>query len=77
MQDLTNFPERINAIKTITYTVSDIVTKLLEDNPDIKIDMVDVMTVIEDYAKDDFGCGWGHDTDINEIIFQDENGEEY
>jgi hypothetical protein len=29
------------------------------------------------YANDDFSCGWGHKADMNDLIFQDENGEEY
>jgi hypothetical protein len=28
-------------------------------------------------ARDDFSCGWGHRTDVSDLIFQDESGEEY
>lgn len=41
---------------------------------DVTLD--DVMSVIEDWVKDDFGCGWGHDAGLGDLIFQDENGNE-
>jgi hypothetical protein len=33
--------------------------------------------MITEMAKDDFSCGWGHRTDVSDLIFQDEAGDEY
>ena len=61
-------PERINAIKTVTYDVPAIVESLeqmgMED-----IDLDGVMEYIQEWVFEDFGGDSG-------IIFQDENGEE-
>ena len=61
-------PERINAIKTVTYDVPAIVESLeqmgMED-----IDLEVVMEYIQEWVFEDFGGDSG-------IIFQDENGEE-
>jgi hypothetical protein len=61
-------PERINAIKTVTYDVPAIVESLeqmgMED-----IDLEVVMEFIQEWVFEDFGGDSG-------IIFQDENGEE-
>jgi len=69
------FPERVNVIKSITYQVQDIVDMLRADNKE-EPDMEDVMEQIEEWAKDDFSCGYGHQANIKELIFTDENGEE-
>jgi hypothetical protein len=61
-------PERINAIKTVTYDVPAIVESLeqmgMED-----IDLEVVMEFIQEWVFEDFGGDSG-------IILQDENGEE-
>jgi hypothetical protein len=61
-------PERINAIKTVTYDVPAIVESLeqmgMED-----IDLEVVMEFIQEWVFEDFGGDSG-------IIFQDENGDE-
>ena len=61
-------PERINAIKTVTYDVPAIVESLeqmgMED-----IDLEVVMEYIQEWVFEDFGGDSG-------IIFQDENGDE-
>ena len=63
-----SLPERINAIKTVTYDVPAIVESLeqmgMED-----IDLEVVMEFIQEWVFEDFGGDSG-------IIFQDENGEE-
>ena len=83
-------PERVNVIRTITYDVSKIVEQIQSDrNSEVIYDksgahplaspapitIEDVLEVIEGYVKDDFSCGWGHDfDDLDELIFQDEDG---
>ena len=61
-------PERINAIKTVTYHVPAIIESLeqmgMED-----IDLEVVMEFIQEWVFEDFGGDSG-------IIFQDENGDE-
>ena len=60
-------PERINAIKTITYDVPFIVESLesmgMED-----IDLDVIVEYIQEWIYEDFGD--------NDVILQDENGEE-
>ena len=61
-------PERINAIKTVTYDVPAIVESLEQMGmEDIDLDVV--MEYIQEWVFEDFGGDSG-------IIFQDENGEE-
>jgi hypothetical protein len=61
-------PERINAIKTVTYDVPAIVESLVEMGmEDIDFDVV--MEYIQEWVFEDFGGDSG-------IIYQDENGEE-
>jgi hypothetical protein len=63
-----SLPERINAIKTVTYDVPAIVESLVEMGmEDIDFDVV--MEYIQEWVFEDFGGDSG-------IIFQDENGEE-
>jgi hypothetical protein len=75
------FPERINVTKVISYNVEKIIDQIHEDNRDsgkeIKITLNDVIEMITEMAKDDFSCGWGHRTDVSDLIFQDEAGDEY
>jgi hypothetical protein len=63
-----SLPERINAIKTVTYDVPAIVESLEQMGmEDIDFDVV--MEYIQEWVFEDFGGDSG-------IIFQDENGEE-
>jgi|APGre2960657373_1045057.scaffolds.fasta_scaffold00637_27 hypothetical protein len=75
------WPTRINVIKTITYETEHIYNQILEDNRstgnDIEVGLDDIIEMIHHYANDDFSCGWGHKADMNDLIFMDENGEEY
>jgi hypothetical protein len=68
-------PDRINVTKVVTYDVPDIITKLIEQgmkNPTID----DVVEMVEEWVKDDFSCGWGHQADVRDLIFTNEDGEE-
>jgi hypothetical protein len=64
-------PERINAIKTVTYDVTQIVESLQAMNDDDTYEpaVEDVLQYIEDWVYEDLGGDSG-------VIFQDENGEE-
>lgn len=63
-------PERINAIKAITYYIPDVVHSLEElGYADDEINLEKVMEYIEDWLEEDF-------SGLQGAIFQDENGEE-
>lgn len=62
-------PERINAIKTVTYDVPELV-KDLENAGAENVTIGDIIEYIEDWLTDDFGG------DAYGVILQDENGEE-
>lgn len=68
-----SLPERINAIKTVTYYVPDIVDSLksMNDSPDYDPSLYEVIGYIEDWIEEDLGGG-----NANAIILQDENGNE-
>ena len=72
------FPERINVMKVISYDVESVRQNILSDNRasngDIVVTMDDVIEMINEYVKSDFSCGWGHEADVDDLIFQDENG---
>jgi hypothetical protein len=75
------WPERINVTKVISYDVEKVVEQIREDNRDsdneLEITLDDVIEMIHEMARDDFSCGWGHRTNVSDLIFQDESGEEY
>lgn len=75
------WPERINVIKVISYDVEKVINQIKEDNRDsgeeLEITLDDVIEMIHEYTKDDFSCGWGHRINVDDLIFQDENGEQY
>lgn len=75
------WPERITAIKSVTYDVESIYQNLLSDNRaedgELEITFDDVMNMIEIYVLDDLSCGWGHPISLKDIVFKDENDEEY
>ena len=75
------WPERINVTKVISYDVEKVVEQIREDNRDsdneLEITLDDVIEMIHEMARDDFSCGWGHRTDVSDLIFQDEAGDEY
>ena len=65
-----SLPERINVIKTVTYDVPAILDDIKKMGMDFEIQTVDdVMEFIEDWVAEDFGS-------LDNLVFQDENGEE-
>jgi hypothetical protein len=73
MKTTTKLPERINAIKCITYDVQQIVESIMAEQEleadEVTLEMV--MDRINDWVEEDFA----HDV-ADSTIFQDENGEE-
>lgn len=67
-------PQRINVTKVVSYDVAEIVRSLhevggLEEGKTPTIE--DIIWLIEDWAKDDF-----NQKTLDDLIFQDENGED-
>lgn len=68
-------PQRINVTKVISYDVPKLIADLIEQGMDDPT-FDDVIGMIEEFVKDDFSCGWGHQASVDDLIFTDENGEE-
>ena len=68
---MNDLPERINVIRTVTYDVPSIVSDIrtMLDDHHHNPDLAEVMEYIEDWVAEDFGS-------LDNLIFQDENGEE-
>lgn len=68
-----SLPERINAMKVVSYEVQQIVQALMDEN-EIEADEVTlemVMDRVEEWASEDI-----NESRDDRIIYQDENGEE-
>jgi len=78
METTEKLPERINVMKVISYDVQEIVNKIIEDGSteDGRVSLWDIMQQVEAWTESDFGCEHGHESDLSDLIFQDENGEE-
>ena len=73
---MSDLPERITAMRTVTYDVQTIVQDILNNRAEDEGDEVtldEVMGVIEEYIYDDLGSPI---TRLREITIQDENGYE-
>ena len=67
---MTQLPERINVIKTVTYHVPSIIQDMNQNNAEwIPQDVDDVLEFIEDWVAEDFGS-------LSGLVFQDEDGNE-
>lgn len=73
---MSNLPARINAMRVMTYDVQTIAEELVHETglayEEITIEMV--LERIEHWLGEDFGCRYGHQNDISDLIIQDENG---
>jgi hypothetical protein len=71
---MSQLPERVNAIRTVTYNVASIVETIVEMNAgDVKAEDVtldEVLDIIAGWATEDLSSSH------KEIIYQDQNGEE-
>ena len=68
---MTELPERINVIRTITYDVPKLVSDL-EDMGVEDIDLDSLMEYIEDWVYEDMTAPPSR----HDLVYQDENGEE-
>jgi len=69
-------PTRINVMKVVTYDYQQIASDLeAQGMKDPTFD--DVLGMIEQFAKDDFSCGHGHEASLRGLIFTNsDTGEE-
>jgi len=69
-------PTRINVMKVVTYDYQQIASDLeAQGMKDPTFD--DVLGMIEEFAKDDFSCGYGHEASLRGLIFTNsDTGEE-
>ena len=65
-------PERINAIRVITYSVPDIVSHIEAMRGEPEVTLEEVMDYIEETIEDDMRSPLSR----HEVVYQDENGEE-
>lgn len=73
----TDYPERITVTKSITYDLTLIANDLEQINGK-KPTEDEIIEIVEEYAKDDFSCGWGHQADLKDLIFINaDTGDEY
>lgn len=80
--DRKDWPSTITGMKSVSYDVETVYQNILSDNrasdgDELEITFEDVMNVIETYVLDDLSCGWGHQTNLKDIVFIDEDGNEY
>ena len=68
-------PEYIVATRKITYDVREIIESF-KDVWGAQPNAHDVISLISDWVTEDLSCGWGHNTDINNINFTDIHGNE-
>lgn len=89
---MSDMPKRINVMKVITYEVENIINQISSDREanvwvnsrgetgglpaSDAITAEDIMERVEQYATDDFSCGWGHEVRLKDLVFTDEHGEE-
>ncbi len=69
-------PEKINVIKVVTYDLQKISEDMFEATGLRPIHVAEAVDWIEPWVLEDFGCGYGHQPNLRDLIFQDENGEE-
>lgn len=63
-------PKRVTVIKSITYDVEQIIADLkAQGKEDATYD--DAIEMIEEFVKDDFSCGWGHEADTDGLTYID------
>ena len=68
-------PARINVTKVLTYDCQQIASDLVAQGMECPT-FDDVLGMVEEFAKDDFSCGFGHEANLRDLIFTNEDGEE-
>lgn len=69
----TKLPERIVVTKVVSYDVGQITRELAEQG-NTNISVEDILDYINGWVNEDFGCGFGHENDLDDLIFQDQDG---
>jgi hypothetical protein len=67
-------PGVIQVVKIIRYDVEHVLSAMQMDGefPNPTID--DVLNVVAGWASEDFGCQWGHPTDVTKLMYLDDLG---
>ena len=71
---MNDLPERINVIRSVTYSVPDIFEKMCEENDDpfYVPELEEIMEYIQDWVQEDMTAPLSR----HDIVYQDENGVE-
>lgn len=69
-------PERINVMKVVTYDVKKISDDMFEATGERPINAAEAVDWIEQWIREDFSCGHGHEADLSDLLFTNEDGEE-
>jgi hypothetical protein len=72
---MSELPEKINVTKVVTYDVVQI-TRELQEQGETDLSLSSILGYIDGWVNEDFGCGYGHENNLGDLIFQDENGED-
>jgi hypothetical protein len=62
-------------MKVVTYDVGSMLIDL-QDLGHKEVSLETVVAKVEDYAREDFSCGWGHTANISDLIWTNEDGVE-
>ena len=74
--EIETMPKQVTVIKSVTYDVEQIISDLAEQGMK-EPTFQDALGMIEEYAKDDFSCGHGHEGTLRGLTFIDpDTGEE-
>jgi len=73
--EIETMPKRVTVIKTVTYDVEQIIADLKEQGME-EPGFSDAMEMIEEFVKDDFSCGWGHEANPGDMIYLNADTEE-
>jgi hypothetical protein len=65
-------PSFISVIKVMNYSVEAVVNTLQEFGEYPEPTLEDVLSVVANWASEDFGCSWGHPVDPMSLIYTDE-----
>ena len=68
--------EKINVMKVVTYDFQKISDEMFKETGLRPINASEAVDWIEPWIQEDFGCGYGHEVALRDLIFQDENGED-
>jgi hypothetical protein len=78
---MSDMPQTINVTRVISYDVAKVVENIIEDRTsstwvDSKGSSGGQPKTLEVTREDEFSCGWGHNNEIDDLIFTDQDGNE-